>query len=39
MTMDHIWQRLIQELEVCLATPEGQAWAAQLTSRQLSQNS
>ena len=39
MTVACTWQRLIKEVEACIATPEGRAWVEQLTGRRLSQNS
>jgi hypothetical protein len=35
MTFAHTWQRLLEELDACIATPEGRAWVERVTARPL----
>ena len=35
MTFAHTWQRLMEELDACMATPEGRAWVERVTGRPL----
>ncbi|SJM95049.1 hypothetical protein CRENPOLYSF2_4540002 [Crenothrix polyspora] len=39
MTLQHVWGRLIEEMNQYAATPEGKADLERITNRWLSQNS